>query len=251
MRTTLRRKLLVLAAFVLSAPAGARADSVAAKNREGNRLFAEGKYREAEKAYGEAQGKAPLRPELLYNSGNALLKQKNYDAAVQSLRQSIARGDRSLQARAWYNIGDAQFEAGRYRESADAFIQSLRIDPSDHDTKYNLELALRKLKEQQNQKQSQGGSQNDDQNKDQSQDQQNPKDAQNRPPPKSDSQPQDSSTGQSKPANPQATQADRNEATYSRERALQILDALQNQELAEQRKLLEQRARRKAAGKDW
>ena len=250
MRST--RNLLLSFAMATLAAGSAAADSAASLNREGNRLFSEGKFREAEKAYGDAQARDPGRPELYYNTGNALLKQKNVDSALQALRQAISRGGRALQARAWYNSGNALYEAGRYRESADAFIQALRSEPADRDAKHNLELALRRLKEQQNQKQSSGTGQGGDQNKEQPQDKPDQKQAGKGPPSKGGQPPpQEPSAGQNKPANPQVTQAEKNEGTYSRERALQILDALQNQELAEQRKLLEQRARRRAAGRDW
>ncbi len=56
---------------------------------------------------------------------------------------------------------------------------------------------------------------------------------------------------QPKPANPQTTQATQRDGTLTREQAVQILDALKNQELAEQRRLLEQRARRKTNQRDW
>ena len=57
----------------------ALADSVASKNKEGNRLFEQWKYQDAEKAYLEAQAGMPGRPELSYNLGNSLIKQKKYD----------------------------------------------------------------------------------------------------------------------------------------------------------------------------
>src|SRR5881396_1892602 len=49
---------------VLTGLPAARADSVASKNKQGNRLFQEGKYEEAQKAYVEAQSQAPDKPEI-------------------------------------------------------------------------------------------------------------------------------------------------------------------------------------------
>ncbi len=97
----------------------------------------------------DAQVKNPGKPEVLYNLGNSLIKQKKYSQGVQSLRQSANKGDKAIRENSWYNTGNALFEAGHFKDSAEAFVQSLKLDPSDKDAKHNLELALLKLKEQQ------------------------------------------------------------------------------------------------------
>jgi Ca-activated chloride channel homolog len=222
------------------------ADSVASLNREGNRLFAEGKYADAEKAYVDGQARSPGRPELLYNHGNTLIKEKKYEPAVQQLRQAVSKGDRGIQASSWYNSGNALFEMGKYQDAAQAYIQALRINPADADAKHNLELALRKDQQQQKQQGEGDGQQNQqpDRNK-----QPAPQDKQQA---RSDQQPRPSEAQErNKPANPQRTQSDRREGGFSKEQALQILDALQNQEVVDQKKRLERIERRKATGKDW
>lgn len=243
---------LALVSLLQGGLPSANAASVASKNKEGNRLFEQGKYQDAEKAYVAAQLDAPGRSELLYNLGNALIKQKKHEEALRSLRQAINKGNRGLQANSWYNAGNALFEMNNFSDAAQAFIQSLRINPADRDAKHNLELALKKLQEQK--QMGQGQDQNrQQQNKDQSgqnqqrsqDDSKSPSDKENRQQSSADQKERD------RQANPQTAQADRREGSIDKERALQILDALQNQELAEQRKLLERQARRKATGKDW
>jgi Ca-activated chloride channel homolog len=251
----LRAPMPVLAALLVGAAVAqsAMADSVASRNRQGNKLYTDGKYQEAEKAYLDAQGAEPGRPELLYNMGNALLRQKKYDQAVQALHQAVNKGNLGLQGNGWYNLGNALYENGKYKEAADAYIQTLKINPADREAKQNLELALKKLQQQKSQS-SGGGGQNDQQQKDQKSPQQdqsagnkpNKQDEKQQNPPQGQDQ-----KNQEQPANPQATQANGREGGLNKERALQILDALQNQELADQRKMLERQARRKAIGKDW
>jgi Ca-activated chloride channel family protein len=241
-----------LGIILLLGAVSAHAASVASKNKSGNRLFEQGKYQDAEKAYLDAQGDAPGRPELVYNFGNSLLKQKKYDQALQSLRQAIGKADKGLQAKAWFNSGNALYEMANYGDAAQAYIQSLRINPGDRDAKYNLELALKKVQEQQKQ-QSGGKKDNDkDQNKQESkQEQQNSGDPSEKQ--KKEKQPsagneqkqQDQS--QKQPSQP----ANRSDNSISKDRALQILDALRDQELADQRKLMERQVRHKATGKDW
>jgi Ca-activated chloride channel homolog len=199
----------------------------------------------------EAEAQAHGRPELQYNLGNSLIKQNKYDAALKSLRQAVGKGEKDLQESSWYNTGNALFHMDNFKDSVQAYIQALRINPADRDAKNNLEIALQKLK-QQEQKGTSGSQQ---------QNEQNDKNAGMKPPPapnktqrKPDAPNPEGSPAQQereKSASPQATQAEQRDGTFTKERALQILDALQNQELAEQRKLLEQRAQRKGNGKDW
>jgi Ca-activated chloride channel family protein len=225
---------------------GLFAESVARLNREGNRLFAEGKYADAEKAYVDAQARTPGRPELLYNHGNTLIREKKYEPAVQQLRQAMSKGDRGIQASSWYNSGNAFFEMGKYQDAAQAYVQALRINPADPDAKHNLELALRKVQEQQKQRGEGTGQQNQQQDRSQKPEPQDKHQTQ------ASQQPRPSEAQErNKPANPQPTQGDRREGGFSKEQALQILDALQNQELVEQKKRLERIERRKATGKDW
>jgi tetratricopeptide (TPR) repeat protein len=236
----------LLITFVLGGTA-AYAASAASKNKEGNRLFQQGKYQEAEKAYLGAQLDAPGKPELLYNLGNTLIKQKKYDSAVQSLRQAAGKADQGLQASSWYNLGNAFFESGKMSDAAQSYIQALRINPSDRDAKHNLELALRRMKEQKQNSKGQG-SKNDQSKQDEGkQDKPEDKNA------KQDSQgPQQQHAGEKdQQEQPQPVQADRRDGSFSKDRALQILDAMKNQELADQRKLQEHLARRKATGRDW
>jgi tetratricopeptide (TPR) repeat protein len=241
-----RHPVLILM-LALAAPAAAAGSTIARKNREGNRLFAEGKFADAERAYVEAQVDAPGRAELLYNHGNALIRQKKYEPALHQLRQAVGKGDRGLQASAWFNSGNTLYEMGAFGDAAQAYIQALRINPADRDAKHNLELALQKAREQQDRSakgdQSKDNRGADPQQSDKRNGQGQQADARGNVPPQKEEQ--------SKPANPQATQADGREAGFTKDQALQILDALQNQELVEQKKRLERLARRKAAGRDW
>ncbi len=240
----LRQKVaMMVAGLVFLSGTAAMAQSAAAKNKEGNRLFVQGKFQDAEKAYLEAQADMPGRAELSYNLGNALIKQNRYDQALSTLRQAIAKGDKNLQAEAWYNAGNALYDIGSYKEAAQAYIEGLRLNPADEDAKHNLELSLRKMqKQEQQQKQDQNSNQQNP--KTSGQDEKSQGSGQQQQEQKSQSE----GVGQQKPEQAQAGQPT---GTFSKERALQILDALRNQELAEQRRLLEQQAHRKPSARDW
>ncbi len=235
--------------LILAAAPYLQAESAAAKNNEGNRLFSQGKYEDAEKAYLQAQAKSPGKPEILYNLGNSLIKQKKYDQGVQTLRQSISSPDAPIKKNSWYNTGNALYMAGSFKDSAEAYIQALKLDPKDRDAKHNLEMALKQLRQQQEGKSDKdqdrtgsdqgktgnsesgknGDSQSNERNADASAEREQGKE----------------------PEEAEGTDRPRPENSIGREQALQILEALENRELDEQRRLLEQRARRKSNEKDW
>ena len=74
---------------ILTALPHLHSESLASKNKEGNRLFSQEKYNDAEKAYLDAQIDNPGRPEILYNLGNSLIKQEKFDQGILALRQSM------------------------------------------------------------------------------------------------------------------------------------------------------------------
>ena len=78
-------------------------------------------------------------------------------AAADTLRTDDER------AQAFYNLGNAQFKQQKYKEALESYKQSLRLNPSDQEAKYNYAYTKRLLQKQQN----------EDQNKDQNKDQQN------------------------------------------------------------------------------
>jgi len=225
----------LLAAFtILTVFSELRAESLASKVREGNRLFAQGKYAEAETAYMDAQVNNPGKPEVLYNLGNSLIKQKKYSQGVQSLRQSADKGDKAIRENSWYNTGNALFLAGRPKDSVDAYIQALQLDPSDRDAKHNLELALLKLKQQESRHPDADSKQKDSKESDKQ---------------RSEEEPAQAGSGIGKTRREDAGRG--NAGAISREQALRILDALQGRELEEQRRLRERRAKQPTNQRDW
>ena len=146
-------------------------DPVAKKNEEGNDLFEKGEYDAALKRYLEAQQNAPNRSELRFNVGDALYKQGKYEEAAQELGRVIDSEDQNLNAGAYYNLGNTFFRQEKYQEAVGAYKKSLMMNPKDQDAKVNLELALEKMQEQQNQKNKQEQDKDNKDKKDQDKDQ--------------------------------------------------------------------------------
>jgi Ca-activated chloride channel homolog len=240
---------LLSAFFVFSVASNSRAESLASKNKKGNQLYVQKKYAEAEKLYLDAQVNNPGNPVVLYNLGNSLIKQKKYDQGIQALNQAIEKGDKTAKGNSWYNEGNALFSMQKYKDSANAFIQALKLDPEDKDAKHNLELALMKLKQQEQQKQESKQSKSENGKQENSSAQTGKDDRQKQQGQKQAGAEQQKE--QNKPEKQDMAQTPRREGALSKERALQILNAVQNQEMEEQRKLLERRAQQHANGKDW
>jgi tetratricopeptide (TPR) repeat protein len=144
-RTTLALLLVVL---VLAACAA----SLERLLMQGNRAFARGDYAEALQAYQAAQELAPDAAEPIYNSANTFYRQELYTETQQLLPQAVTRATGDLLEHSYYNLGNAYFQTQKWEAAIAAYQDALRLNPHDHDAKYNLELALQ---QQQNERQQQ------------------------------------------------------------------------------------------------
>lgn len=143
--------------------------------RQGNKLFEDKKFNDAEIEYRKAIEKAAQTSvKGSYNLGNALYKQEKYEEAVNSMSTAnalIKSDNPTLKAEALYNLGNALLKAEKLPESIDAYKQSLRLNPADNDTRYNLAYAMRKQQQQQQQQQSGDNKEDKDKKDDKNQDQ--------------------------------------------------------------------------------
>ncbi len=139
--------------------------------RKGNKLYRAEKFDEAEIKYRHSQEKNPNNHTGTFNLGNSLYKQGRYQEASQSF-ESIAQllSRPKDKAQALHNLGNSYLKAEKFKESIEAYKNSLRIEPNDNETRHNLAYAMTKMQEQT----SPNGKGEKDQNKDQkeSQDQQ-------------------------------------------------------------------------------
>jgi Ca-activated chloride channel family protein len=134
----------------------------AISNETANGLFAAGDYAGALAAYRDLQIDLPNAPELSVNIGNTLHKLGEHPRALPEYGRAIEGTDLELRAIAQYDRGNTLFRMGRHEDARDAYREVLRIDPTDRDAKFNLEIIERLLSGQpqpqtgQNQGQGQG-----------------------------------------------------------------------------------------------
>lgn len=193
---------------------------------KGNGLYKDGKFGEAEVSYREGQAAGADAFISGFNLGDALFKQERYEeaaAAFQSLPNLT--DDNEKKASAYHNLGNSFLKAQKYQESVDAFKQSLRNNPSDLDTKYNLAYAKRMLQKQQEQQQ--------DQNKDDKKDEQKKDDQQKQDQNKKDDQKDDKQDKGDQPKDDKGEQQEQQQpkdGEISKEDAERMLDALNQDE---------------------
>ena len=139
--------------------------------RDGVRAYGDGEFEEAEVQFRKAENINQELYEAEFNTGAALYSQEKYEETVKQYELLLDQtDDPGKTAQIWHNIGNSLLEAQQYGTSIEAYKNSLRKNPSDEDTRYNLAYAKQKLEEQQQENQD---SDQDQQNQDQEQDKEN------------------------------------------------------------------------------
>lgn len=163
--------VLTVAGVALSASAYAQKFPERRHVREGNGHYESQRFADAEKAYRRALQKDSLSVEGAFNLGDAHYATGNFAAAEEQFRRVAERKEgvnNEQKAAAYYNLGNAQFQQQKLDEALESYKESLKLNPSDLEAKFNYAYT-KAMKEQQ--EQNQDNQQNQD-NKDQQNDQQ-------------------------------------------------------------------------------
>ena len=161
----------------------------------GNKLYADRKFKDAQSEYEKAILENPNTGAGRYNLGLSQIRQVSNpadttakskgltEASIKSFSEvSSLAGERpGLAEKAFYNLGNVEFNRQDYQKAIDYYKEALRIDPSDDIARKNLRIAQLQLKNQDQNQQNQNKDQQQDQdqqdqNKDQQQNQDQRKD---------------------------------------------------------------------------
>lgn len=142
--------------------------------RSGNKLYRMQEYSKAEAEYRKSVAVNPNNPQALYNLGCALMMQQKDSAAVEEY-QKAARVEKSpmRKAKIFHNIGVICQNRKMFGEAISAYKESLRNNPNDNETRYNLALCKRQQKKQNNKPQQNKDDKQNKNNKDKQQKQKN------------------------------------------------------------------------------
>ncbi|MCF7810410.1 tetratricopeptide repeat protein [bacterium] len=187
----------------------------------------------------------PERTELKYDMGAALYKLEDFENASAAFGQAAMEENPKIAADAWYNLGNAMFKSGDMDKAIKAYKNSLYLDHNDPDTKHNLERALLMKQMQQQQQQQQQGDSTGEQQQQQQQQQQAQADSSKS---EQEQQAQADSTSGDEEQQPQP----KKETDMTPEEALQLLQAMENDEQEAQKEKLERQfGKPKRVEKDW
>ena len=200
--------------------------------RQGNKLYRQEKYDKAEVEYQKALAANQRNPQAIYNLGCAMMmQQKDSAAIVQFENAGKLETDKRRKSMAFHNMGWICQKHQMYAEAIEAYKESLRNNPDDNETRYNLALCQRQQKKNQ---QNQGGGGKDDKKQDDEQDKKDKKDQ---------NQQQDQQKQQQQPPKDQ----------MSKENAEQLLNAAMQEEKATQQRMKKsmQHPNRRRLQKNW
>ena len=194
--------------------------------RQGNKQFRGVDYANAEVSYRKALEKNDRNPQARYNLGNSLLAQNKDSAAVTEFEKAAKAESNPLRkSQAYHNLGVICQRHQMFGEAIEAYKNSLRLNPHDDETRYNLELCKRQQKQQQQNQQNKQNKDNQDKKDKEKQDQQQQ----------------------------QQQKQQKQEPKMSKENAEQLLNAAMQQEkqTQERMKKAQQQPQRRNVQKNW
>ena len=244
------KKILLYGLLVTSFLAKAQEKEADKNLPEGNEVFAEKKYAEAEAEYRISESKNPKKAIASYNLGNAIYRQNQANEAkyhyVKALINAKSKTDKH---RIYHNLGNILMKAKDYSGAVEAYKNALRNNPADDETRYNYALAKKFLKDNPPKK-------DDDKSKDkknQKEDQKKNKDQQDNKDKDKNKDQKDQNKDQKDDKDLNGNKPQPQPGGVSKQRLQNLLDAVNNEEKKVQDKVNKQKVRTnpKKAEKDW
>lgn len=203
--------------------------------RSGNKLYKDSLFVKSEVDYRKVLELDPQSTDASYNLGNALLmQQKAKEAMEQFEAASHIEKDKAKLAEIYHNMGVILQSSKQLPQCIEAYKQALRNNPKDDETRYNLALAQKQLKDQQQ------NQQNQEQNKEEKQEQ------------KQDEKQQNKDQQEQEKQNQQQNQQQQQQNQLSKENAEQLLNAVMQDEKNVQDKVKKQiQVSGRKLEKDW
>lgn len=237
--------------------------------KEGNKLYVDKRYAEAEVAYKKALEENPDNATAQFNLASSYLKQRGEDLTnkedslirtADAMLAKVAQNE-NLAEPSFYDRGNIAYKAEDYASAIEMYKNALRRNPENNQARENLRLAqLKKQEQDQNQDQNQQNQDQQDQNQDQQDknqnDQQNQQDQQNQDQNK-DKQQNDQNKQYQNQQDKKDQEQKQQQGGLSEASAQQILKAMEDKENGTRQKVElmkqneEKRANRRTTDKPW
>ena len=138
--------------------------------RKGNRFYRDSLFFKAETEYKKSIEKESRNSRAMYNLGNTLLFQQKPKDAMKQYEQAVSlENNKILKAQIYHNMGVIFQSNKQFSEAIECYKNSLRNNPHDDRTRYNMVLCQRQNKggkNNNNDKNKNKNEQNKDKNKD-------------------------------------------------------------------------------------
>ena len=117
--------------------------------REGNKMYSERRYADAEKAYQKALQENESSLIAKFNLATTYLRQANVndttkngllDQSMNMLNEVAATADNALASKAYYDLGNIYYNQKNYAASVEYYKNALRKNPDDDKARENLRL---------------------------------------------------------------------------------------------------------------
>jgi Ca-activated chloride channel family protein len=124
-------------------------DGSAERNNSGVDAYERGDSAAALQAFQRAQVLVPDDVLPYANAGAALVRNGAYERARITMEYALRNAQPELAAVLYYNLGNLYFQQRRFEEAVATYQRALLLNPEDADARYNLELAYRRILQEQ------------------------------------------------------------------------------------------------------
>ena len=212
--------------------------------RDGNTLYTDSSYNEAEMQYRKSLEKDQEYFNASFNLADAIYKQERHKeaSALFDALKDNAPTNEDL-AKVYHNLGNSLVKEGKLDDAIAAYKSALRINPNDNETRHNLALSKQQKQEQEQQEQENKDEQKEDKEGDKKEEQKDKEQEK-----KEKNKQQEENKEEQKQNQPEEKKED-----MSKEDAEKMLEAIQQQEKNLQEELQKKKfkGKRMKVLKDW
>ena len=213
--------------------------------REGNTLYADSSYNDAEMQYRKSLEKDQDYFNASFNLADAVYKQERYEESSALFGALIDNAPtESDLSKVYHNMGNSLVKEQKLDEAIDAYKNALRINPNDAETRHNLALCKKQKQEQEQQQ--------EENKEDKEEQEENKEDKEGEKKEEQEKNEQKNENQEQKQEDQQKQQEEKKEE-MSKEDAEKMLEAIQQQEKDLQEELQKKKVKGKRIKvlKDW